>query len=510
MKKFMTDIRTLAALLMASATFAACSSDDSDFTADQPAQPAGKQVYTMTVSATKGDNTTRGLSLDDKTLNAVWKEGETVKVYNASNEKIAELAPTTTGTASTTLTGEITGTMPNVDDALTLKFLSPDYTSQDGTLAYIESHCDYATASVTVSSVSGSNITTDDANFVNQQAIVKFTLVDKANVTTKLNPTTFTITWFSANNKEEVVKLTGIPDATYDANGDGVLYVALPAISNKLVMLAANVGDDMYTMEKKGVTFANGQYYAITAKTEKYDALNTPLTFLIIDMTKYTDGKFCFTNKASGSVYYTINGGDRVEIKAGSESEFAVEPGDKVAFYGDNATYGASTDNNCSFCGDKSSQGYYYIYGNIMSLVSSEDYANATVLTNNYTFKSMFSDSYNMRNHPYKKIMLPATTLTPYCYESMFANCNSLEEAPDLPAKNGAQYCYQYMFANCYALKSIKCLLKSTRYRSSYFTKDWVPSSSADSGTIFTNSECKDWTNGSSGIRSGWTRIDVE
>ena len=510
MKKFITNIRTLAALLIASATFVACSSDD-----DILNDPMGK--YTLTVSAqkgeaqpaldeVKGDNTTRGLSLDDKTLNAVWKDGETVEVYNASDEKIAELTPTATGTASTTLTGTVTGTMPNVGDALTLKFLSPDYDSQDGTLAYIESHCDYATAGVTVSSVSGSNITTDVANFVNQQAIVKFTLVDKADGTTKLNPTTFTITWFiDQDHEEEVVKLTNIPAATYEANGDGVLYVALPAISNNLVLLAANVGDNMYTMEKAGVTFANGQYYAITAKTEKYDALNTPLTILITNI-KNTD-KFHFANRASGPVYYTINGGERQEIGANDESEFVVKPGDKVAFYGDNATYGSSTKS--SSCGTKNSQGNFYIYGNIMSLVSSEDYATATELTGTYTFYKMFSENWFMRNHPYKKIMLPATTLTQYCYASMFYKCEDLEEAPDLPALTGKKYCYQKMFQNCYSLNSIKCLVKNTQASGRSITEDWVPTGTS-SGTIITNKACTNWPKGSSGIPSGWTQIAID
>lgn len=57
MKKMMTNIKTLAALLIASATFAACSSDDNTID-QQPAQPAGQQVYTMTVQVTKGDDAT--------------------------------------------------------------------------------------------------------------------------------------------------------------------------------------------------------------------------------------------------------------------------------------------------------------------------------------------------------------------------------------------------------------------------------------------------------------------
>ncbi len=48
MKKMMTNIRTLAAVLIASVTFAACPSDD--IALDE--QPAQTRTYTMTVNAT--------------------------------------------------------------------------------------------------------------------------------------------------------------------------------------------------------------------------------------------------------------------------------------------------------------------------------------------------------------------------------------------------------------------------------------------------------------------------
>ena len=72
------------ALLIASLTFVACSSEDS--TIEETQQPNGK-TYTLTVLATKGDDaansrTTRALSLDGKTLNATWAEDEEVTVYN--------------------------------------------------------------------------------------------------------------------------------------------------------------------------------------------------------------------------------------------------------------------------------------------------------------------------------------------------------------------------------------------------------------------------------------------
>jgi len=110
MKKILSDIRTMAALLMASATFVACTSED-NIIDEQPVQPKG-QVYTMTVSATKGGDaadsratTTRALSLDGedgKTLNATWATYEDVYVKKDDSNEWASglLLPAETLTSS--------------------------------------------------------------------------------------------------------------------------------------------------------------------------------------------------------------------------------------------------------------------------------------------------------------------------------------------------------------------------------------------------------------------------
>ncbi|MBQ9462403.1 MAG: hypothetical protein IJU68_01950 [Bacteroidales bacterium] len=110
-----------------------------------------------------------------------------------------------------------------------MKFPSPDYTTQDGTLEYIATHCDYAEATVTIASINDGNITTTGAaNFVNQQAIVRFTLKKYDGTALPGNPTALTVT-----DGTSTVSLTGIPAATYTANGaSGVLYVALIILVN--------------------------------------------------------------------------------------------------------------------------------------------------------------------------------------------------------------------------------------------------------------------------------------
>ncbi len=264
MKKIMTSIKTLAALLVAGTAFTACSSDD-NIADEQPVNPA-QQTYTMTVNATKGGNTTtRALSLDGNTLNATWATTENVYVQKSGTWATGSLQPQTDG-ASATLKGTLSGVSIGADDALTLQFPKSgdiSYSGQLGTLANIAANFDYATAGVEVASVSASgNITPKaDATFTNQQAIIKFTLKDKA-TSAAINPSALTIT-----DGTTTVSLTSIPSDTYTTNGDGVLYVAFPAAGeSKTITLTATVDGDTYTYEKSGVTFSNGSYYAINVK----------------------------------------------------------------------------------------------------------------------------------------------------------------------------------------------------------------------------------------------------
>ena len=213
MKKIMTNIRTLAALLIASATFAACSSDDNII--DE--QPASQQVYTLSVSATKGGDEalTRALSLDGKTLNATWAQNEEVTVYNKTKKVPLDgtLKAQSDG-SSTTLKGSLTGTIENGDE-LILRFNSANYASQSGTLDYIAANCDFAEASITVSSVDGENNvipTTSTASFVNQQAIVKFILKDQDN--NDLNVSNLTIS-AGSNRLVSAGGLRGSGEKTY-------------------------------------------------------------------------------------------------------------------------------------------------------------------------------------------------------------------------------------------------------------------------------------------------------
>lgn len=205
------EIRTLAALLIASAAFVACSSDD-NIIANENQQPViGK--YTMTVNASKGDDaTTRALALDGKTLNVKWAATDEVSVFPTSSwlTPLGTLTAAASETGSTTLTGDLTSA-PSAGDQLNLLFprATWDYTGQTGVLLSdansIEKKYDYALANVEVASVDGNKITTTgNASFASQQAIVKFILKNKSD-NSSLNASSLTVS--AASNK--LVKTKG-------------------------------------------------------------------------------------------------------------------------------------------------------------------------------------------------------------------------------------------------------------------------------------------------------------
>ena len=289
MKKNILHLYILAVVLFAASAFTACSNND------EQANGTPVNTYTITVNATKGDDASsapsnRALALDDTKLNATWAAGEQVTVYNVtkSTELTGNLTAQSAG-ASTTLTGTLTTSGIAVNDVLTLKFLSPNYTSQEGTLDYIAAHCDYATATVTVSSISGNNITTTAANFTNQQAIVKFSLKDNA----KANDNDLSAT-------QLVVTADGTSYTVTPTSATNELYVAVPGFASQDVALAATVGNDTYTYTKTGVTFDNGKYYTVSVKM----SLVKTLAKTLANATADDIGKIVGTD---GKIYNTAN-----------------------------------------------------------------------------------------------------------------------------------------------------------------------------------------------------------
>jgi len=216
-----------------------------------------ENTYILTVEAKKGErSTTKALMYDELAdkLEASWAIGEEVKVYKG--EALLGTLTAQSAGASTTLKGTVTGVISE-GNTLVLKFLSAEYDSQDGTLTgrptSIDKTCDHAIAEVTVQSVTESGITTSDALFVNQQAIVLFYLrnEDNSGMVKALN------LLITAGGRTITINPTiALPR----------FYVAIPALSSSPVLMRARAGNKVYMLYKESVTLEAGKFYVVTAR----------------------------------------------------------------------------------------------------------------------------------------------------------------------------------------------------------------------------------------------------
>lgn len=94
-----------------------------------------------------------------------------------------------------------------------------------------------------------------------------------------------------------------------------------------------------------------------------------------------------------------------------------------------------------------------------MSLIYGSDFNNKTEITNNYAFYRLFRYAEGLIDA--SKLILPAMTLTEYCYAGMFAYCINLIIGPNLPALNLPAFCYSGMYTDCSNLNSV-CVLPAT------------------------------------------------
>ena len=190
--------------------------------------------------------------------------------------------------------------------------------------------------------------------------------------------------------------------------------------------------------------------------------LETPLT-----LEACVDGAVVtFVNKAAGSVTYKVKGGAAQTIASGATENITLAAiGDKVEFWGDNKAYATSTSNYSNIACDKDC----YVYGNIMSLIKSEGFENATALENAYTFAYLFQSNTHIKNKSGADLLLPATTLADCCYYIMFCDCTSLTAAPDLPAATLAESCYNGMFYGCTGLTAAPSLPATTLANYCYY-----------------------------------------
>jgi len=172
-----------------------------------------------------------------------------------------------------------------------------------------------------------------------------------------------------------------------------------------------------------------------------------PLTFEAVEAGSITVNWEQWGAPSLDGIEYQLNGGEWTDAAWGQPITLAAN--DKVCLRGDNGTcYDEATWAGFHI----ESQNDCYVYGNMMSLIDKDGFATNTTLTEPYAFfhlfqKSDYSANTTVKNHPTKDIVLPATTLTYNCYDGLFADCQGITRAPQLPATTLADWCYCMMFS---------------------------------------------------------------
>ena len=236
------------------------------------------------------------------------------------------------------------------------------------------------------------------------------------------------------------------------------------------------------------------------------------------------------TGSTSKTIQYSKNNGSWTSITSSTAgTSFNVVAGDVVRFKGSNTQYASSTSRYACFY---NSTARFSIEGNIMSLISGDNFANSKSISAQYTFYMLFRGRSGMgatsaenlilpattlAQHCYRDMfyecyllttppkILPATTLQNYCYSDMFAGCRVLEKGPDLPAPTLVSNCYYGMFRVCPKLNYIKCL--ATSISATSCTSNWT-NGVYGIGTFVKATSMTGWPTGTNGIPSGWTVIE--
>lgn len=170
--------------------------------------------------------------------------------------------------------------------------------------------------------------------------------------------------------------------------------------------------------------------------------LATPLTLEVL-----SEGAGTIVIKSPKvNMKYSKNGATPTTITSTADVTIDVTKGDKVAFYGDGTSI---TKYNGTIIAGGTAE--LKVYGNIMSLLDETGFATATTqLATNQTFTQLFYGNDKLKDA--NGLLLPAETLTTFCYSQMFSGCTALIAAPALPAKTLETYSYANMFQGCTSL----------------------------------------------------------
>ena len=399
---------------------------------------------------------TRGLSGDASSITATWQAGDKVLVYKGST-KVGELTPASTGSASTTLRGKLSGTYASytANSKLTLYYntTSTSFSSftQDGTLATILANLRYQSATTTISKASDRPALTGTA------------------VTFELAANNPSINHFTLNKAMKTLRVSAqgsttlLASATADSPTND-FYVAIPAAASQTYLIEgiSEYPYCEYFQAKTAALSANKYYSASVNLTENpltFEPVSATTTVTIKvseqwatlpDLIQYSDddGVTWKENDDVGNLWsgltWTVKAGQRLMVR----------------FLWNNPpdSYNKMFQGNC-FIVDQPC----YVYGNIGSLLDVDADADAATEYSNCFFGS-FSGQINIRSHPFRRLVIGLWGTSQVrdmysMFNSMFSGCSGLTEAPVLNFSNwntsnvlGMNGMFFGMFSGCSGL----------------------------------------------------------
>ena len=267
----------------------------------------------------------------------------------------------------------------------------------------------------------------------------KFYALIDPNYTPPSTTTPFLTLEVAEGESKTTETLTTTP-ATFEA-GKSYTY-QLTVGKNKVVVTGITVADwtEGTTISDKTVSYP---YVTFKADGEQ--------TFKMTTLSGY---------KISG-LEYSVNDGAWKTLVADEEIPFGGDNG-TLRLRGTNNSNGTATTTTRRSTIEFGKNTEVACEGDIRTLIDYKSYK--TVETNNAVFCYLFAGCEVLTSAP----DLPATKLAAYCYCGMFHSCTKLQTAPQLPATNLAAYCYSSMFVGCTSLTKAPELSATTLANSCY------------------------------------------
>ena len=400
--------------------------------------------------------------LDGTTLK--WMSGDEVKIYSDGTDAVFTATPQSNATKATFTTTDLTFEAGNsfiayypVNSVVNSVTIPATQESADGSLRNFPMHAYSTSNALQFTNLCGvlklrlqkSNVTVTSIALTTEQTINGTYQVNNYNSTgiATLNTTSVT-----NGTKTTTMECNQSIDQLHD------FYIYLPAGTYSGLKLVITASDGSFCIKGPApaghnVVIERSKYSTLTLSGddltfgEPPTTTANPLTF----EAKVSNATVSFNSPSSigATMVYSTDGGNSWTSYTNNTDITLANVGDKVSFRAaDNSSVLGGRNANNRISSRFTVTGGCYLYGNIMSLLTSE-YENATTLDDydSYTFAHLFYGVKTIYSHPTKQLLMPATELISYCYDHMFDGCTNLTTAPALPATELASYCYSGMFS---------------------------------------------------------------